>query len=295
MKRHALAVFAFCFLNLLYSIKISAEINNPPKAQTSIPLANDDKNVSHALQDEATLLNFPLKTELDSVTLEKYKTPIRALASMPVIMWVGTIDRLSNGVEFVSALPLNIGILINPFDTMPTDVLALISKQKRYCALVIPTRNRFDGQNQSPATLNNTKESHDHFDKILSQTQIKTIFIPDMIDVDPEVLEFIITLAHKHGLVVIVPPQFFNTIQELFRHQHVAYHLLNSFADSNTPFDEFKLILATNIETMLNTGELNCAVLLTDEAKKSHFKKYIDLIKANKGLFVDGKPPIKAK
>ncbi|MES2252700.1 MAG: hypothetical protein V4482_03340 [Pseudomonadota bacterium] len=295
IKRHTLAVLALCFFNLLCSIDTRAETNIPSTKETKLSLKEDAQKNAKELQEEAALLYFPLKTELDSVTLQKHKTPMQTLTSIPVVMWVGTIDRLSNGVEFLSTLPENIGILINPFDTLPADVLALIAKQKRQCALVIPTRSRFDGEDQSPATLNNTKESHDYFEQVLTQTQIKTIFIPDMIDVDPEALEFIIALANKHGLTLIIPPQFFNNIQELCHHQNVTYHLLNSFVASNTTFNEFKLILSTHIETMQITGELKIAVLLTDEAKKSHFKEYIDLIKANKGLFVDGKPSIQAK
>jgi hypothetical protein len=214
---------------------------------------------------------------------------------MPVTLWVGGLSRLSASASFLTTLPAHIGILINPFEALPPDVLALISKQGRNWALIVPTRTRFDGEDLSSETLNTTKESQAYFEQVVIQTKIRTVFIPDMVDVDQEVLEFIVALAKKHGITLIVPPQFFSNIQRLCQTQGVNYQLLDAFASSNITFDDFKAILTESIQSIKATGELKIAVLLTDEAKKIYFNECIQLIQTNHGLFVDEKPLIQAK
>jgi hypothetical protein len=245
--------------------------------------------------EESSLLYFPLKADLDPITLKKLQAPTQPAASMPVSLWVGGISRLATGATFLATLPAHVGILINPFEALPPDVLALISKQGRNWALIIPTRNRFDGEDRSPETLNTTKESQAYFEQVVIQTKIRTVFIPDMVDVDQEVLEFIVALAKKYGITLIVPPQFFSNIQRLCQTQGVHYQLLDAFAPSNITFDDFKVILSESIQNIKSTGELKVAVILTDEAKKIYFNEYIQLIQTNHGLFVDEKPVIQAK
>ena len=244
---------------------------------------------------EPAVLDFPLNAELDPTALKKLQTPVQPPTSMPVTLWVGALDRIENGVSFLSALPAQIGILINPFDALSPNVLALLTKQKRRCALVIPTRSRFDGEEHSPATLNTTKESHAYFEQIVVNTKISTIFIPNMVDVDQEVLEFIVALAKKHKLTLIIPSQVFANIQKLCDTQSVSYHLLDAFAHSNLAFDDFKTILGESTHIMENMGELKMAVLITDEQKKNSLMEHIHLIQSHKGLFVDEKPLIQAK
>lgn len=245
--------------------------------------------------EESSYLSFPLKAELDPITLSKLQALTQPATSAPVTLWVGGLNRLANGATFLATLPAHVGILINPFEALPADVLTLISKQGRNWALVIPTRTRFDGENRSPETLTAIKESQAYFEKIVIQTKIKIVFIPDMVDVDQEVLEFIIGLAKRHRLTLIVPPQFFSNIQKLCQKQGVHYQLLNAFAPSNATYDDFKAILSESIQMIKATGELKVAVLLTDESKKTYFNEYIKLIQTNHGLFVDEKPTIQAK
>lgn len=249
----------------------------------------------HESDEESSLFYFPLKAELDPVTLSRLQTPTQAATSMPVTLWVGGLSRLSASASFLTTLPAHIGILINPFEALPPDVLALISKQGRNWALIVPTRTRFDGEDLSSETLNTTKESQAYFEQVVIQTKIRTVFIPEMVDVDQEVLEFIVALAKKHGITLIVPPQFFSNIQRLCQTQGVNYQLLDAFASSNITFDDFKAILTESIQSIKATGELKIAVLLTDEAKKIYFNEYIQLIQTNHGLFVDEKPLIQAK
>lgn len=214
---------------------------------------------------------------------------------MPINLWVGGLSRLSSDAAFLTTLPAHVGILINPFEALSPDVLALISKQGRNWALIIPTRTRFDGESLSPETLSTTKESQSYFEQVVIQTKIKTAFIPNMSDIDKEVLEFIVALAKKYGITLIVPPQFFSYIQNICQKQGVYYQLLDAFAPDNINFNNFKETLDETLQSIKTTGELKIAVILTDETKKSYFNEYIQLIQANHGLFVDEKPMMQAK
>lgn len=237
----------------------------------------------------------PLKAEIDPIALKTLQLPIQQAQSIPVSLWVGGLSRLVTSTAFLSTLPAHIGILINPFEILPPEVLALISKQNRKWALIVPTRTRFDGENHSPETLNTTKESQDYFEQVVIQTKIKTIFIPDMVDVDREVLEFIVALSKKHGVTLIIPPQFFSDLPELCQKQGIHYQLLDTFAPSTITFDDFKAVLSESISAMKMNNALKIAILLTDEPKKAYFNEYIQLIQASRGLFVDEKPMIQAK
>ena len=279
--------FIFCVLSIPL---LAEEKSGQHNKQETVPIKQP-----HESDEESSHLYFPLKAELDPITLKKLQSPTQPITAMPVALWVGGINRLTAGAAFLSTLPTHIGILINPFEALPADVLALISKQGRNWALIIPTRNRFDGGARSPETLNGTKESHAYFEQVVIQTKIKTVFIPDMVDVDQEILEFTIALAKKHGLTLIVPPQFFSNIQGLCQKQGVDYQLLDAFAPNDVTFDDFKAILSESIGKIKDTGELKIAILLTDEQKKMYFNEYIQLIQANHGLFVDEKPVMQAK
>ncbi|MDP5370097.1 MAG: hypothetical protein NWR39_00765 [Pseudomonadota bacterium] len=280
----------FLILCLLSSSLSATENVNKRDEKGSPP-----KKQPYKSEEESSLLYFPLKAELDPITLKKLQAPAQPTASMPVTLWVGGLSRLAASATFLATLPVHIGILINPFEALPTEVLSLISKQGRNWALIIPTRNRFDGEERSPETLNTTKESQAYFEQVIIQTKIRTVFIPDMVDVDQEVLEFIVALAKRYGITLIVPPQFFSNIQGLCQTQGVHYQLLDAFTPSNITLDDFKVILSESMQTIKNTGELKVAVLLTDEAKKIYFNEYIQLIQTNHGLFVDEKPVMQAK
>jgi hypothetical protein len=236
-----------------------------------------DGQQSEETKDKSSeeLIPFSLKPELDAKTLKRIQTPASKVESMSVNLWVGGIDRFEDGVSFLTKLPAKVGVLINPFDALSKDVFELISKQKRPWALVIPTRSRFDGNDHSPATLNKSKESYEFFEQVLKDTRIKIIFIPDMVDVDQEVIEFIISLAKKYGLMIIIPPQFFSNIQETCVKQGVAYKVLDSFAPSSVMLDTFKEILSESTEILKAFGELNIAVMVNDEFKKDCFMDYI--------------------
>ncbi len=275
----------------LLSISLSATENVNKRDEKGSPPTKQP----YESEEESSLLYFPLKAELDPITLKKLQAPAQPTASMPVTLWVGGLSRIATSATFLATLPVHIGILINPFEALPTEVLSLISKQGRNWALIIPTRNRFDGEERSPETLNTTKESQAYFEQVIIQTKIRTVFIPDMVDVDQEVLEFIVALAKKYGITLIVPPQFFSNIQGLCQTQGVHYQLLDVFAPSNITLDDFKVILSESVQNIKNTGELKVAVLLTDEAKKIYFNEYIQLIQTNHGLFVDEKPVMQAK
>lgn len=280
----------FCVLCLISALSLATGTIDRKNEQGNVPIKQPYESA-----EKSSPVSFPLKAELDPITLRKLQAPNQPTASIPVTLWVGGLSRLAAGATFLATLPPHIGILINPFEALPTDVLNLISKQGRNWALIIPTRNRFDGEERSPQTLNTTKESQAYFEQVAIKTKIRTVFIPDMADVDQEVLEFIVALAKKYGITLIVPPQFFSNTQRLCQTQGVHYQLLDAFAPSNITFDDFKVILSESIQTIKNTGELKMAALLTDESKKIHFNEYIQLIQTNHGLFVDEKPVIQAK
>jgi hypothetical protein len=110
-----------------------------------------------------------------------------------------------------------------------------------------------------------------------------------MVDIDQEVIEFIVALAKKYGLTLIVPPQFFSNIPDTCVKQGVSYKILDTFAQGAVDFDDFKNILLEGIDIMKVCGELNFAVMLTDERKKDYLMEYIPLIQTNGGVFVDVK------
>lgn len=279
--------FIVCLAGILF---LEARVSCANKSQES-----PQEKQPFESAEESSCLSFPLKAEIDPVTLSLVQSPIQRAQSMPVSLWVGGLSRLATSTAFLSSLPANIGILINPFEILMPEVLALISKQNRHWALIIPTRTRFDGENHSPETLNATKESQNYFEQVVIQTKIKTVFIPGMVDVDREVLEFIVALSKKHGMTLIIPPQFFSNLPELCQKQGVRYQLLDAFAPSNITFDDFKAVLLESVNIMKMNNALKIAILLTDEPKKTYLTEYIQLIQASHGLFVDEKPMMQAK
>ena len=285
--------FISCLLISPFLADTMAAVTGAPS--TNVANVRDAADQQNDSSEEESTHDFPLKIELDPSTRRKLQEPTQSAKSTPVFLWIGNIDRLNDGAAFLSKLPPNIGILINPFDALPKNVLDLIAKQKRELALVIPTRSRFDGEVGSAATLNASQESRDYFEQIVVNTKIKTIFIPDMVDIDQEVIEFIIALAKLYKLTLVIPPQVFNNIQILCQTQAIPYHLLDTFVPSATTFDNFKDILAESIQIMNAFDELKMVVCVTDEQKMNQLNEHIQLIQSNNGLFVDAKPMIQAK
>lgn len=285
------------FLSLLLSFHVceSAVFSKENKVkEMHVKKANkgntkESKNQEKEFIEETMQFDLPLDPQLDSVTAKEITTPTSISEKKPVTLWIGSVERMKDPLSFVAALSPHVGILVDAFAPLSADVLALISTQKRKWAMVMPTRSRFDGADRSPETLNNTMESRAYFEQILKQTENMSVFIPDMVDIDREVLEYIITLAKKHKLTLIIPPQVFNAIPALCQKEHVSYQLLDIFSPINAMFDDFKNLLEESLEILDAFGRLNIAIFIPDEHKKKYFDTYIHSIAEKKGFFVDVK------